>query len=89
MSTGCVQLAETAMMTIVGDQAVLLDSPGGNYFSLDETGRVMLEVALSTHEVKAAVRVLESRFDASESRIGEDFSRLIQELIEAGLVTRS
>ncbi len=82
-----IQLAESVMISSVGDEYVLLDSLNGHYYSLDPVGRQMIDLALECDSEQAVLQELISRYDASIQLLTRDFSNLVTELMEIGLIT--
>ena len=80
------RLADSAMMTRVGEEAVLLDSPTGSYYSLDACGTDMLIAALELESESVIANRLMQRFSAESEQLIADFRALMAELEGEGLI---
>jgi hypothetical protein len=69
-----------------GDTVVLLASKSGEYFSLNDVGARIWELADGTRSVTEIVVVLHGEYDAPEDVIRDDAIEIITELSHAGLV---
>jgi Coenzyme PQQ synthesis protein D (PqqD) len=68
-------------------EMVLLDSDGGTYFSLNETGAaIWRELARGSAEEEVCRSVAEEFPDVSEQRVASDVRELIGQLLDAGLI---
>ncbi len=65
---------------------VVLDLLGGNYFGLDEMGGLIWQQLRAGKSVKEISDLLAENYDAPEATILEDVLRLVNELLERGLV---
>jgi hypothetical protein len=64
----------------LGQDLVLMDVQSGHYFELNATGAAMLELMLAGADQTHVISAISARFDAPESRIGEDLAALQSQL---------
>jgi Coenzyme PQQ synthesis protein D (PqqD) len=70
-----------------GDDGVVVLNPNdGNYFSLDEVGGRVWELADGQLTVAEIAGVLAEEYDAPTAQIGRDVAELLDELSSEGLV---
>jgi hypothetical protein len=74
-------LAQTA-----GETVILLTPDSGEYFTLNDVGGRIWELADGTRTVTEIVAALVQEFDAAEVEIRADTEALLAELMEAKLV---
>jgi hypothetical protein len=70
---------------VVGDEALLLDTISGNYFSLDP---IATEIWVRLNNGDDGVRIAEAvskRYSIDESRARGDIAELVNELRDAGI----
>jgi hypothetical protein len=72
---------------VVGDEALLLDTRTGNYFSLDPVGTDIWRLLGEGRTVDEIVSVIADRFGIDASRVRSDVLELLEELRDAGLWT--
>jgi hypothetical protein len=77
---------EDVLVRPLGAEAVLLNLASESYFGLDEMGTRMWEALLGEASIEAAYRNLSEEFDVSPERLREDLSRLVDSLVDAGLL---
>ena len=73
----------------VGEEAVLLNVEKECYFGLDPVGTRMWEALTKTKTVEAAYQDLLSAYDVDEQRLRQDMEKLIESLVENGLLETS
>jgi hypothetical protein len=74
------------MVRQVGQELVILELSSGTYFGLDPVGARIWQLIVeqrSTNEICAA---LEAEYDVTADVLGQDVTRLIETLIDKGLV---
>jgi hypothetical protein len=86
---GMVSVAANVLLQHVSDETVLLDLGSGTYFGLDPIGTRMLDLARTERDVEVVVAALELEYEATGERLRHDLHHLLDELVEAGLVTRT
>ena len=69
------------------DTVVLLDSRGGEYFSLDEVGARIWDLCDGTRSLAEITRLICSEYDADEATVAADLAELLEELAAAQLLT--
>ena len=83
-------LAADVLVQRVADETVLLNLVSGLYYSLDEVGTVMLELATRLPTSAGVVAALLGEYeDVREATLSADLERLIDKLVAKGLVSRS
>lgn len=73
----------------VGEESVLLNLQKECYFGLDPVGTRMWEALTKAQTVEAAYQDLLSVYDVDEERLRQDLEKLIDRLVENGLVETS
>ena len=68
-------------------ELVLLDPEDGSYYTLDEVGARIWELADGTRTAAEIAEALDEEFDASLDTIQADLLDLLAELTASGLVT--
>ena len=77
------------MVRSVKEDLVIVDLDRGEYFSLNETGRVVWEVLPESADMGELIDRLAMRFSGDRPEIEEDVSDLLDELLERRLLLRS
>lgn len=85
--TICPRHAPHAVARTVDDVVVLLDLTTEVYYSLNDVGARVWDLADGQHAVAAIVDVLASEYDAARDQISDDVQALIEELAAEGLIT--
>lgn len=67
-------------------EMVILDLGQGQYFSLDEVGSTIWEHASSGLSIGEIVKEIATVYDADVPRIQRDVERILEELVQAGLL---
>jgi hypothetical protein len=73
----------------VGEESVLLNLEKECYFGLDPVGTRMWEALTKADTVEAACQQLLSVYDVDEQRLRQDLEKLLEQLVENGLVETS
>jgi Coenzyme PQQ synthesis protein D (PqqD) len=73
----------------VGEESVLLNLEKECYFGLDPVGTRMWEALTKANTVEGAYRQLLSAYDVDEQRLRQDLEKLIEGLVENGLLETS
>ena len=71
----------------VGDETVILDLASGTYFGLDPVGARAWQLLGDGRSVRDVCDTLFSEYEVTREQLTEDILRLLQELIERGLVS--
>ena len=77
---------ENVMQSTVDDEMVLMDTAHGEYYGLNKTGTVLLEILLETGDSDAAVKQTAELFDAPVDIIAGDLEKLIADLLKKKLL---
>lgn len=70
----------------LGGETVLLNLANEQYFGLDPIGTRVWQLLVQTRRADAVMAQLLQEFDVGAEQLREDLSRLLDELVEAGLV---
>jgi Coenzyme PQQ synthesis protein D (PqqD) len=73
----------------LGDEAVLLDATGGNYFALNPSGYFIWQQIQNGKVELEIVAAMIEKYAITESQAQQDFSDVINALLEAKLIGRS
>ncbi len=68
-------------------EAVLLNLESERYFGLDDVGTRVWQHLLEHRRLERVCEEMQKEFDVDESRLRADILQLVEELIEAGIVT--
>lgn len=80
-------ISDQVLTQELGGEAVLLDLTSGRYFGLDAVG-VRVWQLLATHgALPPVLQAMEEEFDVDETTLRRDLDELLQQLVQAGLVT--
>jgi hypothetical protein len=74
------------LISIIDDEAVLLNLKSERYFGLNRTGTTMWTALTTAESIESAYQALVIKFPVDPETFKHDMSDLIQELIEHGLV---
>lgn len=80
-------LSDEVLVQVVSGEAVLLDLLSGAYFGLNDTGARFWDLLGRLGSGDLAVSALLEEFDVEEDALRSDMRGLLQELVDAGLVT--
>jgi hypothetical protein len=82
-----VQPSSGALIQLTGNEAIVLDTAGERYFGLNEVGaRLWSRLATNPHLADAHHRLLEE-FDVAPADLERDLITIVEQLVDAGLVT--
>ncbi len=68
-------------------EAVLLNLESERYFGLDDVGTRVWQHLLEHRRLERVCEEMHKEYEVDESRLRADILRLVEELIEAGIVT--
>ena len=68
-------------------EAVLLNLESERYFGLDDVGTRVWQHLLEHRRLERVCEEMQKEFDVDESRLRADILQLVEELIDAGIVT--
>ena len=68
-------------------EAVLLNLESERYFGLDDVGTRVWQHLLEHRRLERVCEEMQKEFDVDESRLRSDILQLVEELIDAGIVT--
>lgn len=70
----------------VGDEIVILDLSSGNYFGLNPVGARIWELINEGHSLEHVCEALLAEYDVSREVMESDLARLMEELMDRGLL---
>jgi len=77
---------QDVLVSVIEDEAVLLNLKSERYFGLNRTGTAMWTALTSAESVEIAYRSLVGRFAVDPEMLRRDLNDLVHRLIEHGLV---
>ncbi|HEY9851466.1 MAG TPA: PqqD family protein [Leptolyngbyaceae cyanobacterium] len=81
-----ISIAEDVLFRELDGESVILNLKSERYFGLDEVGTRMWEVLSSCESIEDAYEVLLSEYDVVPEQLRNDLYKLIENLVEHGLV---
>ena len=81
-----VQISPDALFQEIGGEGVILDLASSTYFGLDEVGVRLWQLLQENDELQPAIATLLTEYDVKPEQLETDLDRLIEELLDAGLV---
>lgn len=81
-----VQPSPDALVQPTGDEAVILDAAGEQYYGLNAVGARLWALLTADPEVEHAYRKLLDEYEVEPARLRGDLKRILGELADAGLV---
>ena len=82
-------VAPDVLISIIDDEAVLLNLKSERYFGLNRTGTTMWTALTTAESIQTAYQALASKFPVDAETLRHDVNDLVRELIENGLVESS
>lgn len=82
-----VNLSPDAMFQEIGGEGVILDLKSSSYFGLDEVGVRLWQLLQSDPSLQNACDTLLAEFEVEASQLELDLTRLVGQLVEAGLAS--
>ena len=70
----------------VAQETVLLNLNSASYFGLDEIGTRMWQLATTAGSLQQAYEAFLAEYDVEADQLRGDFAKLIQQLLNAGLI---
>lgn len=86
---GFVKLQPSTLLRELDGETVLLNLQTEIYFSLDEVGARLLELARGLSSLDATVDAALQEFDTDAATLRQDLGALLDELEDATLITRT
>ncbi len=80
------KLTTSALFQEVMDEAVILDSQTGQYFTLDAVGTLMVQTLAKGQNIQQVVSAVEQHYEATEQQIKTDLLDLVAQMQEKGLL---
>ena len=79
-------VAQDVLIQELDGEAVLLNVKNGQYYGLDAVGTRMWTVLTSSDSLQDSCCALLAEYDVDENRLKSDVGRLVENLIEHGLL---
>ncbi len=70
----------------IGEETVLLDMNGEEYFGLNEVGTMIWQLLQKKNDLAEILNQLVNAFDSDSKTIANDLSNLISDLVKSGLI---
>ena len=80
------RMPEDVLVSELDGESVILNLKTESYFGLDEVGARMCTAVASAGSVQDAYDTLADEFDVDPARLREDLSKLLDNLLEHGLL---
>ncbi len=80
-------LSPEAMFQEIGGEGVILDLKSSSYFGLDEVGVRLWQLLQIDPSLQAACAALLEEFEVEQGQLEQDLTKLVDQLIEAGLAS--
>lgn len=74
------------MFRILGDEAVILNLSSGVYFGLDTVGTRMWQLISEHGSTDKVIAAMLEEYEVEEAQLRADLDKLVEQLIEKGLV---
>ena len=74
---------------VMDGEAIIMNLGTGVYYSMDKVGALLWSLLESGHSLAQCVDTLVARCGAAPERVSGDLLRLVQELVDEGLITLS
>lgn len=84
-----VSIPKSVMARRVGDEVIVLDLTGGEYFGLPDAGARIWELLLDGKSLMQAADAIANEYDVDRATAEDDVIRLITELRDKGLLVVS
>lgn len=81
-----VSIPDDVLFRNLDGESVLLNLENENYYGLDEVGTRMWDVLTTSTSIQAAYDTLLSEYEVAPEVLQRDINRLIEDLLEQGLV---
>ena len=82
----CYRLSPEALIQRIGEETVFLQLASEGYYLLDDVGSHMLSVLLERQDRERAIAQLTGEYGVDPIQVHDDFMRIIDCLITAGLL---
>ena len=84
-----VNVPASVMARRVGDEVIVLDLAGGEYFGLPDVGARMWECLLDGQSLQEVANIIASEYEVDQATADADVARIVAELRDRGLVAVS
>jgi len=81
-----IKVSDDVVFRILGDEAVLLNLATGTYFGLDDVGTRMWQIISEHGSTDKVLETMRDEYDVEEDLLRSDLDKLINNLIENGLM---
>lgn len=79
---------EAVAAKVLDGEAIMINLAKGTYYSLDEVGTLVWELIEREHTLGHITEVITRRFQVSPEAAGTDVQRLVEEMLDEGIVVR-
>ncbi len=79
--------SESAMARQVDDELVILDVPSGQFFALNDVGRLIWDCLESDCSQDQLVDAVVAGYEVDREEASSDVAELVAQLVDAGLVS--
>lgn len=79
---------EDVAAKVLDGEAIMINLAQGTYYSLDEVGTLVWELIEREHTLGQIVEVITRRFHVRAEAVEIDVRRLVEEMLEEGIVVR-
>lgn len=80
-------LSSEAMFQEIGGEGVILDLKSSTYFGLDEVGVRLWQFLQADPSLQIARDLLLAEYEVDPAQLEQDLTRLVGQLVDAGLVS--
>jgi hypothetical protein len=84
-----VSIPKSVMARRVGDEVIVLDLTGGEYFGLPDVGARIWELLLDGQSLMQVAEAITNEYDVERADAEDDVIRLVTELCDKGLLVAS
>ena len=78
--------ADRAVAKVIEDDAIVIDTITGRYYSLEGTGETAWSLLVDSHSLAEVADALRQRYDTVEADVVADVARLAEQLLEEKLL---
>jgi hypothetical protein len=81
-----VEIDESVLYQVIGNEVVLLDMTSQEYFALDSVGADIWKLLMEYHDVNVVVRKLAALYTTDEATVRTDIAEWLADLRTANLI---
>ena len=87
--TDRVAVPDGVLISHLQEESVILNLESERYFGLDDVGTRFLTVLTSSETIEAAYETLREEYDVDPHALRDDLRKLVEKLIDQGLLIRT